>query len=54
MTLHAVPHSQMTPSRIPIYSAEDLTNGGTVAQIVLGDQTYTLRVTRAGKLILTK
>jgi hemin uptake protein HemP len=27
---------------------------GDVAQIVLDDQTYTLRVTRAGKLILTK
>jgi hemin uptake protein HemP len=27
---------------------------GDVSQIVLGDQTYTLRITRAGKLILTK
>ena len=27
---------------------------GDQAQIVLGDQTYTLRITRAGKLILTK
>jgi hemin uptake protein HemP len=42
------------PTTLPTYSAEDLTKGGDQAQIVLGDQTYTLRITRAGKLILTK
>lgn len=38
----------------PIYDANDLTQGGSLAQIQLGDQLYTLRITRAGKLILTK
>jgi len=39
---------------LPSYAARDLTEGGDLAQIVLDDQTYTLRITRAGKLILTK
>ncbi|NNU79137.1 hemin uptake protein HemP [Halovulum dunhuangense] len=38
----------------PIHRAEHLTDGGTQARIVLRDQVYTLRITRAGKLILTK
>ncbi len=38
----------------PLHLAQDLTNGGQLAQIQLGDQIYTLRITRAGKLILTK
>lgn len=38
----------------PIYDATDLTKGGGLARIKLGDQVYTLRITRAGKLILTK
>lgn len=42
------------PSLLPAYAAEDLTKGANQAQIVLGDQTYILRITRAGKLILTK
>jgi len=42
------------PYALPTYSAQDLTKGADQAQIVLGDQTYTLRITRAGKLILTK
>ncbi len=42
------------PSKLPTYAAEDLTKGADQAQIVLGDQIYTLRITRAGKLILTK
>ncbi|WP_235000761.1 hemin uptake protein HemP [Pseudooctadecabacter jejudonensis] len=40
--------------RPPAYRAEDLVKGGDTAQIILGTQTYTLRITRAGKLILTK
>ena len=36
------------------HDARDLTEGGNVAYIVLDGQTYTLRITRAGKLILTK
>lgn len=38
----------------PIHSAHELTGGGVQARIALGNQIYTLRITRAGKLILTK
>ncbi len=38
----------------PVHSAEDLTAGGNLAQICLSDAVYTLRITRQGKLILTK
>lgn len=55
MSFHAVPDTKATPSsNLPTYSATDLTQGADQAQIVLGDQIYTLRITRAGKLILTK
>jgi hemin uptake protein HemP len=40
--------------KLPVYDANDLTKGGDLAQIKLEDQIYTLRITRAGKLILTK
>jgi hemin uptake protein HemP len=36
------------------HDARDLMRDGTTARIRLDDQTYTLRITRAGKLILTK
>lgn len=36
------------------HDARDLTAGDSTAQIVLDEQVYTLRITRAGKLILTK
>lgn len=39
---------------LPLYDATDLTKGGDLARIKLDDQIYTLRITRAGKLILTK
>ncbi|MGB3554001.1 MAG: hemin uptake protein HemP [Jannaschia sp.] len=39
---------------LPVYDARDLTDGGDQARIVLDGQVYTLRITRAGKLILTK
>ena len=42
------------PEPLPSYDAKDLTKNGVQAQIVLGSQTYFLRITRAGKLILTK
>lgn len=41
-------------SRIPQHDAAALTRGGNQALIVLDDQIYQLRITRAGKLILTK
>lgn len=45
------------PTRVatlPAHDAEELTGGGNQANIVLHGQVYTLRITRAGKLILTK
>ena len=39
---------------IDTYDARDLVKDGVQACVVLDDQTYYLRITRAGKLILTK
>jgi hemin uptake protein HemP len=41
-------------SPLPIHAARDLTRGGTQARIELDGKVYDLRITRAGKLILTK
>ncbi|WP_232236941.1 hemin uptake protein HemP [Thiosulfatihalobacter marinus] len=38
----------------PLHDATRLTGDNGLAHIRLGDQLYTLRITRAGKLILTK
>ncbi|MEZ5726198.1 MAG: hemin uptake protein HemP [Paracoccaceae bacterium] len=47
--------SGVTPvNNLPLHDAESLTAGGNQALIVLNDQVYNLRITRAGKLILTK
>lgn len=40
--------------RVPQFRAQDLTGDGTRAEIELNGQVYSLRITRAGKLILTK
>ncbi len=48
------PSESFAVSMLPAHKAEDLTKGGNLAHIELGDQLYTLRITRAGKLILTK
>ncbi|MES0863088.1 hemin uptake protein HemP [Ruegeria sp. SCPT10] len=48
------PSQSYSMSILPSYKADDLTKGGNLAHIELGDQLYTLRITRAGKLILTK
>ena len=45
------------PARAPQMPAHDvrtLMTGGTQAQLLLDGVAYTLRITRAGKLILTK
>ena len=39
---------------VPFYDAIKLTQGGCLARITLNNQIYTLRITRSGKLILTK
>ena len=38
----------------PLHNVYTLTQGGNLARIVLDGKTYQLRITRAGKLILTK
>ncbi len=44
-----------TPSdQTPVHDAERLTKGGNLARILLNGQVYSLRITRQGKLILTK
>ena len=45
---------QPRPSSPPTYLARDLIQNAEIAHIILDDQTYCLRITRAGKLILTK
>ncbi len=42
------------PGNVPTYDAQNLVLNGNQARIVLDDKVYTLRITRAGKLILTK
>lgn len=44
---------ELTPE-IAIHDARILTGGAATTNIVLDGQIYTLRITRAGKLILTK
>jgi hemin uptake protein HemP len=54
MTSNPVPTTAASPEVFPTYHAEDLTRGGIQARILLNGQVYSLRITRAGKLILTK
>lgn len=42
------------PGAIPVHDARDLTANSDRARIVLDDKVYDLRITKAGKLILTK
>ena len=46
--------SNLTVETAPVYEATQLTKGGNLAMIKLDGQLYVLRITRAGKLILTK
>lgn len=45
---------QTQTSAVPFHDAQELTKGGHLAQIQLNGQVYALRITKAGKLILTK
>ncbi|GAB1377814.1 MULTISPECIES: hemin uptake protein HemP [Pararhodobacter] len=58
MSLYSQPdftRAEAVPQRgLPVHSARALTKGGTQAQIELDGKVYDLRITRAGKLILTK
>ena len=51
---HPTANSATPVPQILRYDAEKLTGEGNTAQIILGDKTYVLRITRQGKLILTK
>ena len=53
MNISVAMASQITDAT-PVYNAISLTEGGAQARIVLNGQVYSLRITRAGKLILTK
>ena len=55
MGLPKIASTTQTPHQLlPAYSARDLIQDGDQANIILDDQVYVLRITRAGKLILTK
>ncbi|WP_138472878.1 hemin uptake protein HemP [Poseidonocella sp. HB161398] len=41
-------------SDLPLANARELIGEGSTAHILLDGQVYTLRITKAGKLILTK
>ena len=44
----------VVPEEVPTHDALELTKGGKVANITLAGKQYTLRITKAVKLILTK
>lgn len=54
MTISQSFSPQTLSQSLPAHDAEALTAGGNTAHILLNGQVYTLRITRAGKLILTK
>lgn len=54
MNAHASLATARLPAAYPQHDAHDLTGPEGQARIVLNGQVYTLRITRAGKLILTK
>ena len=49
-----VPCGAMLSPGQPVHDARQLTGGEGTAFILLDGKTYTLRITKAGKLILTK
>ena len=48
------PASQETDGPTPRHDARVLVSGGTKSEITLDGEVYTLRITKRGKLILTK
>ncbi len=56
MTIHnpISTHNALLAQDVPVHDASLLTGQNGTAHIVLDDKLYTLRITRAGKLILTK
>ena len=54
LSLPASASPVLPAATLPAHDARALTQGGHLAQIELDGQTYTLRITKQGKLILTK
>lgn len=52
--LRTVTFDPITKPQVPQHDALALTQNGKTAQITLNGMVYTLTITRAGKLILTK
>jgi hemin uptake protein HemP len=52
--MNQIPQPIPVTAKLDTYDARDLIKEGSQACIVLDNQTYYLRITRAGKLILTK
>jgi hemin uptake protein HemP len=52
--MNAFVETWLTADATPLHDARVLTEGGSLARIMLDGQVYSLRITRAGKLILTK
>lgn len=52
-TVTQIPRPKLAPA-VASYDARELIKDGTQISIVLDDQTYFLRITKSGKLILTK
>lgn len=49
-----MPKPSPVTNELPTYDARKLLGNGILGRLVLDDQLYFLRITRAGKLILTK
>ncbi|MEM8579997.1 MAG: hemin uptake protein HemP [Pseudomonadota bacterium] len=54
MTKTFPPKVTLEQKEITTYDARDLIENGVQARIVLDENVYVLRITKAGKLILTK
>jgi hemin uptake protein HemP len=54
MTLPQIAAAASPRPDVPAHDARTLTEGGSLAHIVMDGIAYTLRITRNGKLILTK
>ena len=52
--INEIKNTDVEMEEIPTHDALELTKGGKVATITLAGKQYTLRITKAVKLILTK
>lgn len=54
MTQRPDPTSPETTDDVPVHDVLSLTAGGSLARLIHQGEVYVLRITRLGKLILTK